>query len=155
MTQFQYHTTVKHTWVDHNQHMNDAEYNRVFSDATDAWLSELGLDLDAIKKLEYTIFTLENHVMYLKEIKVDEPITVEVALYDYDAKRLHVFMNLLDSQNIRCATYEVMLMGMDTTTGRPAAFPEEIKHTIDNYAKTATMQEQPKELGHLIGIKRK
>ena len=38
MTQFQYQTTVKDIWVDHNQHMNDAEYNRVFSDATDAWL---------------------------------------------------------------------------------------------------------------------
>lgn len=155
MTQFQYRTTVKDIWVDHNQHMNDAEYNRVFSDATDAWLAELGLDMEAIDKLQYTIFTLENHVMYLKEIKVDEPITVKVALYDYDAKRLHVFMNLVDSQNTRCATYEVMLMGMDTTTGRPSAFPGKIKNAIDDYAQSGGIQVKPKELGHLIGIKRK
>ncbi len=155
MTQFQYQTTVKDIWVDHNQHMNDAEYNRVFSDATDAWLAKLGLDVDTIEKLEYTVFTLENHVMYLKEIKVDEPITVNVQIYNYDAKRLHVFMNLVDSQNTCCATYEVMLMGMDTATDRPTAFPEEIKNAIDDYAKVGTIQETPKELGHLIGIKRK
>ncbi len=39
--------------------MNDAEYNRVFSDATDAWLATLGLDLQAIEQLKYTIFTLK------------------------------------------------------------------------------------------------
>ena len=72
------------------------------------------------------MFTLENHVVYLKEISVAELITVNVSLYDYDAKRLR-FMTLVDAQNNRCATYEVMLMGMDTTIGRPAAFPEQIK----------------------------
>ena len=155
MSQFQYQTTVKDIWVDHNQHMNDAEYNRVFSDATDAWLASLGLDMNTIKKLNYTVFTLENHVVYLKEINVDELITVNVSLYDYDTRRLHVFMTLVDAQNNRCATYEVMLMGMDTTIGRPAAFPEQIKNAIDEYAKVGTIHEAPKELGRLIGIKRK
>ncbi|MCQ9903681.1 thioesterase, partial [Staphylococcus aureus] len=28
-----YQTNVKKEWVDYNGHMNDAEYNRVFSDA--------------------------------------------------------------------------------------------------------------------------
>ena len=41
--QFVYHTDVKSSWVDYNGHMNDAEYNRVFSDATDAWLAYIGL----------------------------------------------------------------------------------------------------------------
>ncbi|RZH98374.1 thioesterase, partial [Staphylococcus condimenti] len=31
---FTYNVTVQDAWLDHNQHMNDAEYNRVFSDAT-------------------------------------------------------------------------------------------------------------------------
>ena len=72
---YKYKTHVNEAWVDHNGHMNDAEYNRVFSDATDAWLAFLGLDVQTIETLDYTVFTLENHVMYLKEIKVNEAIT--------------------------------------------------------------------------------
>lgn len=152
---FEYTTTVKQIWVDHNGHMNDAEYNRVFSDATDAWLATLGLDLQAIEQLKYTIFTLENHVMYLKEIKVNESITVTVELFDFDAKRLHVFMTLKNEQNDRCATYEVMLMGMDTESNKPKPFPETIRKSVEFYADIALIQHQPEELGHHIGIKRK
>ena len=53
--QFVYHTDVKSSWVDYNGHMNDAEYNRVFSDATDAWLAYIGLDQEGIQSLHYTI----------------------------------------------------------------------------------------------------
>lgn len=152
---YEYHTHVNETWVDHNGHMNDAEYNRVFSDATDAWLAFLGLDVQTIDRIGYTVFTLENHVMYLKEIKVNEPITVSVELFDYDAKRLHVFMTLSNEAHDKCATYEVMLMGMDTELNKPDAFPSDIQKAIDNYAQHASIKIQPKELGHLIGIKRK
>ena len=46
MNQYQYDTKVIQEWVDHNGHMNDAEYNRVLSDATDDWLAHLGLTLE-------------------------------------------------------------------------------------------------------------
>ncbi|MDW4064580.1 thioesterase family protein [Staphylococcus saprophyticus] len=152
---YEYKTHVNEAWGDHNGHMNDAEYNRVFSDATDAWLAFLGLDVQTIETLDYTVFTLENHVMYLKEIKVNEAITASVELFDYDAKRLHVFMTLSDEANDKCATYEVMLMGMNTKLYKPDAFPTDIQKAIDDYAQHASIKKQPKELGHLIGIKRK
>lgn len=154
-SQFEYTTKVKDSWVDHNGHMNDAEYNRVFSDATDAWLAYLGLDKETIAQSQYTVFTLENHVMYLKEIKVDELISVNVELYDYDAKRLHVFMTLRDANQSRCATYEVMLMGMNTAIDKPEVFPEMIKKAIEDYATINTIKNKPQELGHLIGFKHK
>ena len=154
-SQFEYTTKVKDNWVDHNGHMNDAEYNRVFSDATDAWLAYLGLDKETIAQSQYTVFTLENHVMYLKEIKVDELISVNIELYDYDAKRLHVFMTLRDANQSRCATYEVMLMGMNTAIDKPEVFPEMIKKAIEDLATINTIENKPQELGHLIGIKHK
>ena len=96
MNQYQYDTKVIQEWVDHNGHMNDAEYNRVLSDATDDWLAHLGLTLETIKTLHYTVFTLENHLTFLKEMKLDEDISIKVHLYDYDSKRLHVFMEMLN-----------------------------------------------------------
>ena len=145
-SQFEYTTKVKDIWVDHNGHMNDAEYNRVFSDATDAWLAYLGLDKETIAQKQYTVFTLENHVMYLKEIKVDEYISVNVELYDYDAKRLHVFMTLTDANQSRCATYEVMLMGMNTAVDKPEAFPEMIKKRLKIMLLSIRLKISPKSL---------
>ena len=37
-----------------------------FSDATDAWLALIGLNQETIQRLQYTIFTLENHITFLK-----------------------------------------------------------------------------------------
>lgn len=155
MNQYQYDTKVIQEWVDHNGHMNDAEYNRVLSDATDDWLAHLGLTLETIKTLHYTVFTLENHLTFLKEMKLDEDIGVKVHLYDYDSKRLHVFMEMLNSEQALTSTYEVMLMGIDTENGRPSPFPDSIAHNIEAYYKKDEMTTRPKQLGHQIGITRK
>ncbi|MBI5974872.1 thioesterase family protein [Staphylococcus canis] len=155
MTQYAYQTTVQAEWVDHNQHMNDAAYSRVFSDTTDDWLAYLGLTPQAIEDWQYTVFTLEHHLTFLKEMKQSEPITVRVQLYDYDAKRLHVFMSMYNEENELTATYEVMLMGIDTVTGRPAPFKETMFQAIENAYKAEPLTEKPKQLGHQIGIRHK
>lgn len=154
-TLFSYQTAVPASWVDHNQHMNDAEYNRFFSDATDAFLAHLGLTHDTIEALSFTIFTLENHTVYLQEVKEGTEITGEVLLHDFDAKRLHTFISLYDGNKDLCATYEVMLMGMDQETGRPGTFPEEIHQSIEAYEKRQDISEKPEQIGRTIGIRRK
>ncbi|WP_322556160.1 thioesterase family protein [Staphylococcus haemolyticus] len=150
-----YQTNVKKEWVDYNGHMNDAEYNRVFSDATDAWLALIGLNQETIQRLQYTIFTLENHITFLKEMKEDENIQAKVHLYDYDSKRVHVYMEMFNKDDICSAIYEVMLMGIDINTNRSSPFPEQILESIELYFNTTPINERPKQLGHRIGINRR
>ncbi|AKG74600.1 thioesterase family protein [Salinicoccus halodurans] len=151
---FEYETTVPESWVDHNGHMNDAEYNRAFSDAGMAWLSELGLGESKIEELSYTIFTLESHIVYQKEVFAQDEITVEIRLHDFDAKRLHVFMTLRNPKGDACATYEVMYMGMDQKAGRPAPFPEFFADAVKKYYDAQDNDAEIKELGRKIGIRR-
>lgn len=151
---FEYETIVPESWVDHNGHMNDGEYSRAFSDAGMAWTTHLGLTESKIKTLSFTIFTLESHIVYLKEVFAQENITVQVRLYDYDAKRLHGFMTLFNEAGARCATNEVMLMGMDTEAGRPAPFPGFLAEAVRNYYDSQNNEADPKELGRTIGIRR-
>lgn len=151
---YEYQTTIPKSWVDHNGHMNDAEYSRAFSDANDAWIAELGLNEKQIEKESYTIFTLETHVVYLKEAFEGERISIRAHLYDYDAKRMHAFMTLFNESDERCATYEIMSMGMDTEVGRPAPFPEFFAEAVKNYYDTQDDENQSKELGSKIGIRR-
>ena len=88
-------------------------------------------------------------------MKLDEDISVKVHLYDYDSKRLHVFMEMLNSEQALTSTYEVMLMGIDTENRRPSPFPDSIAHNIEAYYKKDEMTTRPKQLGHQIGITRK
>lgn len=152
---YEYRTTVPESWLDYNEHMNDGQYGRAFSDAGLVWMAYLGLSESKVKELSYTIFTLENHIVYLDEVFAGEEITIKVKIHDYDEKRMHTFMTLHNSKGERCATYEVMYMGMDTKVGRPGPFPEKLKQTIKEYYESQDNTEKPAEMGRTIGIKRK
>jgi acyl-CoA thioester hydrolase len=154
MSLFEYRTTVPESWLDHNGHMNDGQYSRAFSDAGLEWMTHLGLSAEKVKELSYTTFTLENHIVYQKEVFAGEEITIKVRIYDYDVKRMHVFMTLHNEGDVQCATYEVMYMGMDTGAGRPGEFPEELDRAVKEYYEAQGTMEKPKEIGRTIGIRR-
>ena len=155
MNVFEYQARVEPAWVDHNNHMNDAAYVRVFSDATDAWLASLGLDTTRITDTGYTVFTLENRTQYLKELQLDAHMTVHVMVCDYDEKRIHAVLTLSDANDVACARYEVMLMGMDQTLGKPAPFPKDIFERLVATVEQQTTMSLPESLQTQIGIRRK
>ncbi|CAM4161210.1 thioesterase family protein [Lacicoccus alkaliphilus] len=151
---YEYRTTVPESWLDYNGHMNDGQYSRAFSDAGLEWMKHLGLDGEKVKALSFTTFTLENHIVYQKEVFAGEEITIKIRIYDFDAKRMHVFMSLHNEEGTQCATYEVMYMGMDTETGRPGEFPEVLDQAVKAYYDGQGAMETPKEIGRMIGIRR-
>ncbi len=146
---------VRRDWIDYNGHMNDAEYVRVFSWGVDRFMKLIGIDDQFREQQNYTIFTMESHVCYLDEMALDEPLAVRLQMIDYDAKRAHVFFELFGEDGKRAATSEQMLMGIDQNTGRPGAFPEEVFAKVEQLADAHTPEEQPKEVGRVIGIRRK
>ncbi|WP_181350169.1 thioesterase family protein [Thalassobacillus sp. CUG 92003] len=152
---FSYQQQVHHEWVDYNGHMNDAAYAIVFSEAVDAFMTFIGLDAQAREHHAYTIFTLETHLCYLQEALEGESLRVSVQLLDDDTKRLHVFFAMKNAQGETIATSEQMLMGMDSTQGRPGPFPEHVARRIDGLREAHQNLSNPKQAGRQIGIKRK
>lgn len=149
---FMYKNQVRADWVDYNGHMNDAEYARVFSLAVDAFMDYIGLDAAGREQHHYTIFTLETHLCYLLEANENEALQVTAQLLDVDEKRMHIFFTLVNGKNELVATSEQMLMGMDTTTNRPAPFPTPVQSIIDEIWANDQKQEAPKQAGKTIGI---
>lgn len=150
-----YRTTVRHEWVDYNGHMNDAAFAGVFSEATDALLEWLGLGAPSREEHGYTVFTLETHIRYLAQAYEAQPLAVEVRLVDHDAKRLHVLMTLREvNEGTALATGELMLMGIDTTTERPAPFPDAVAGRVDELSRAHGYDEWPTDAGRAIGIRR-
>ncbi|MCP1341198.1 thioesterase family protein, partial [Halomonas sp. FL8] len=121
-------TRVAPAWVDYNGHMNDAEYARVFSLGVEALMERIGLDEAGREKERYTLYTLETHLCYRREVHEGQALEIEVTLLDRDAKRLHVFFEMRDTHGNLLATSEQMLMGMATAAdgARPAPFPEAV-----------------------------
>src|SRR5699024_1379337 len=106
------------------------------------------------EEISYTIFTLENHIVYQKEVFGGDEITVRIRIHDYDDKRLHVFMTLHDPSGAQSAAYEVMSMGMDRKTNRPARLPELFARSSKDYCRTQNNDVNIKEMGRRIGIRR-
>ncbi|MFC4558218.1 thioesterase family protein [Virgibacillus kekensis] len=146
---------VRDEWIDYNGHMNDAKYVQAFSWGVDRFMKLIGITDEFREKTQYTIFTMENHVCYLAEMKRGEAFKVTLQLIDYDEKRAHVFYELYGKDGKRAATSEQMLMGMNQAKGRPAPFPSEILENVKNLAENHTPTEKPKEVGRVIGIRRK
>jgi len=146
---------VPETWIDYNGHMNDAEYVRAFSWAVDAFMNFIGITEDYRNKSQYTMYTMETHVCYLNEMKLDEPFEIRMYVIDYDVKRTHLFFELYGEHGKRAATSEQMLMGIDQSTGKASPFPEEIYSQVKELAAKHTPMKKPKEVGRVIGIRKK
>jgi len=150
-----YQFVVKEEWTDYNNHLNDAEYAKIFSLALDEWSDAIGLDAEGRETYAYTIFTLETHLCYLQEVLEGEKVTVRLQLLDSDEKRAHVIFLMENEKKERVATSEQMLMGMDTTVQRSAPFPEAVAASIDELKEKQKNLEIPKQAGSQIGIRRK
>lgn len=144
---------VRPEWVDYNGHMNDAEYARVFSLAVEALMDRIGLDEAGRARHGYTLYTLETHLCYRREAHEGQPLSVEVTVLARDAKRLHVFFELLDVEGNLLATSEQMLMGIDSKAGRPAPFPAPVEAAIGTLPHAAR-DAWPALAGRTIGIRR-
>jgi acyl-CoA thioester hydrolase len=69
----------------------------------------------------------EAHVRYLREVREADPIKVTVQLLDYDAKRMHLFEQLLHAdEDWLSATSETMTLHVDMRAKKVAAFPDDI-----------------------------
>ncbi|TGB02410.1 thioesterase family protein [Halobacillus salinus] len=152
MTSYEFTHQVPSEWVDYNGHMNDAEYNRAFSLATDAFIDFIGLDEAAREKYGYTMFTLETHTCYLKEMHEGDTFHITARVLNYDAKRVHLFLSMFNEEGKLVSTQEEMLMGIDQNEGRPAPFPASITQSIQTMYEQTKTEEQPKQVGRQIGL---
>lgn len=108
-------------WIDYNGHMTDGYYAVAFSAATEAVLDYLGLDAAYRARTGFTLYTLEMHLNYLRELKAGDGLEFESLLLGTDAKRLQVFHRLYQAEaGYLAATNEVMLLHVDQ---RPRAAP--------------------------------
>lgn len=153
-TTFTVSQQVTNDMIDHNNHVHDAHYNIVFSEAINQFNYEHGLSLDEREALDYTLFTVEEHTAYLAQLTANEHYQIAIHLYDYNEKSVHFFSFLSKEDGTTVATNEALMLGIDRKTQKTAPFPEQYASQIITYYDNQQLIEWPKQLGHRISISR-
>jgi len=131
-----YETAVLPEWVDYNGHLRDAYYGLIVSYACDALMDRVGLDAAYRARTGCTLYTLEMHLHYLKEVKGSERVAVAVTILGSDRKRLHAGFELRAAGRPQCAaTAELMLLHVrQGETVSSEAFPPQVAAAIGELA---------------------
>ena len=122
-----YRDTVRAEWVDYNGHLRDAFYMLIYSYATDALLDAIGLDAARRTARGRSMYTLEAHLNYLREIKEGARVRVDVRLLEYDAKRVRVYLEMFADDGAEpVSASEQLLLHVDRSGPRAAAFDADV-----------------------------
>lgn len=140
-----YSTAVAPEWIDYNGHLRDGYYGLVMSLACDALMDHLGLDAGYRQQTACTLFTLEEHLHFLHEVKQSDLLDLRVRILGADRKRMHAAFDFYCARYTDpVATGELMLLHVHqgATTGS-APFPEPIMAAIETLKAESAGLEPP------------
>jgi len=140
-------------WIDVNDHMNVAYYVLAFDRGVDSLWDRFGITAEHIREMNSSTFAVEAHVMYRRELKLDDPYLVTAQVLAFDEKRIHQFQRLYHAeQHFVAATAEWMNLHVDLTTRRVAPWPSSILEDIRTVATTQGDWPYPRDTGRQMGI---
>ena len=80
--------SVRPEWIDYNGHLSEAYYVLVFGHATDAMMAGTGLT-DAYREVTgCSLYTVESHVRYLREVKEGSELRIRTRVLGVDTKKV-------------------------------------------------------------------
>jgi len=124
--------SVPDEWCDYNEHFSDCYYLIPFSIGLDHVLDSVGLGKHYRKDNDYSTYTVDAHIRYLREAKAGEPLTIVSAIADGDSKRLFTRHEMRRGETV-IATCEFVCLHVDVRIPRAAPFPDAISEQIQRF----------------------
>ena len=140
-------------WVDANRHMNDGYYAVAFGEASWRVQDHLGLHAQYRARTGGTLYSVEAHVTWARELSLGQRLHIESLVLGVDAKRLRVFHRLYASdEGYRAATMDVMMLHVMQGEGgvRTSAFPDDIARHLARVATDHAALGVPEEAGRVV-----
>ena len=130
-----YRPQIQPEWIDYNGHVRDAYYGLIFSHAIDDLMDRLAIDEAYRTSTKNTLYSLEMHIYFLREVKQSDRIHVLTGIIAADGKRMHVATALhCERFPEAAATAEFMLLHVhqgDVVKSTP--FPPAVKARVDEH----------------------
>lgn len=112
-----YRVRVAPDWIDYNGHMNEGYFAVAFGDASDAYMMRAGFGEEYREQTRGTFYTVETHIRYLRELKLDDPLVFRTTVLGVDAKKLHLFHSMEHAeQGYEAATQEAFFLHVNLDT---------------------------------------
>jgi acyl-CoA thioester hydrolase len=106
-----YLSAIEPAWIDYNGHLRDGYYALIASASIDALMDDLGMDEGYRTRTRCTLFTLEMHLRYLREVKGNAQLVLDRYPVEFDAKRLRLLIAIrAQGSDDVAAVVDVMLM---------------------------------------------
>lgn len=126
-----YTATVLEEWVDYNGHMSEAYYVLVFGYATDAAMDALGLGDRYRTATNRSLYTVEAHVRYLREVGLGAQLDVTTDVVNATDKKLHL-VHTMRHDGAVMATEELLGIHVNRELGAAESFPGTIRDAARN-----------------------
>ena len=140
-------------WIDANRHMSDGFYAVVFGEASWRVMDHLGMDARYRTRTGGTLYSVEAHLMWTRELTLGLRLHVESLILGADAKRLRVFHRLFASDaGYIAATMDVMLLHVVQGEGgaRASPFPGDVAGHLQAIAAGHATLGRPEEAGRSV-----
>jgi acyl-CoA thioester hydrolase len=148
-------TRIHPEWIDYNGHLMDGYYLVAFSDATEGVLAELGFGPTYLERTGCTIYTVEAHVTYRREVSGDTPLSFATQIIEHDEKRIHVIHDMVHAETgDRLATAELMFVHVRQATGKVESIPAAQAAQLVAMAAAHAELPRPPEVGRSISMRR-
>ena len=140
-------------WIDANRHMSEGFYGVAFGEASWRVQDHLGLHAEYRARTGGTLYSVEAHLTWARELLLGQRLHVESLVLGADAKRLRIFHRLFasDAGHV-AATMDVMMLhvvqGKDGARTDP--FPGDVARRLQAIAAEHAAFPRPEEAGRAV-----
>jgi acyl-CoA thioester hydrolase len=143
--------SVRPEWIDYNGHMNVAWYVAAFDNAGESFLEQVGLGPTYRREADASVFSVESHVTYQREVHEGDLLEFRTKLIGFDAKRVHYIQTMYRvADGALSATAEWVVLHVDMKTRRTAPIPEAIQARLRDLQARQRDLPVPAEAGRFI-----
>ena len=143
------HMQVLPGWIDYNGHMTESRYLFASSETCDAFLRNIGADMDYVSK-GHSYYTAESHIIHAGEAKLGDHLTGSVQVLAADEKRLHLFIRIERDEKL-VASVEQMLLHVDMAAGSTCPAKPEVLARLLPIADAHRALLRPETTGRFVG----
>ena len=144
--------TVPRALTDYNRHLSESSYLLLIGDSADAFFRFIGID-EAYREGGCSLYTAQTHLHHLGEAREGDELHLTLRVLDADDRRLHIYHELLHGDDLLAAA-EQLLVHVDTTAGRSAPMPPELRERVEAVRRAHADLPAPRLLGKPLGIRR-
>ncbi|MGX5803218.1 thioesterase family protein [Bradyrhizobium sp. Arg314] len=147
--------TVTGEWIDFNGHMSMAYYPLLFETLGSNILDEIGLSTEYIRTENRSLFTIESHMRFLRELHEGDRVYSVFRYVDHDHSKLVYAQELHHEDGWLSATLEVLAIHVDILARKSAPFRKDTLALFEGLALEVRARPKPGYLGRAVGISRR